>query len=210
VISVYEPRMTVARVISRATLGPRRACAPIETSVAAGRDILVPNSRLWSLCMNRWIAQAVVAATVVVAAASASAEGVASSASSTASTAGSSASNSLEASSGSSSKGGKTAAAGDYRIEVITVAADRPGMVRLALQPATDDGARVPFVLVLPQRTAEQQALARGDTVSVRERAYGFEFARADTRQAFHLVLDDEWHRELDARPVNAAATRAL
>jgi hypothetical protein len=156
--------------------------------------------------MNRLIAQAVAAAAVVFLAATPTwAEGVASSASSTASSATSSASNSLEASSGSSSKG-TTAAAGDYRVEAVTVAADRPGMVRLALQPAADDGKRSAFVLVLPQRTAEQQGLARGDTVSVRERAYGFEFARADTRQAFHLVLADAWQHELDARPVDAAS----
>jgi hypothetical protein len=166
--------------------------------------------------MNCLMAQAVVAAAVAVAAAPVCAESLASSASSTASFAASSASNSLEASSGSSSKG-TTAAAGDYRIEAVTVAADRPGMVRLALHPAGHAGqrqpfvadARQPFVLVLPQRTAEQQGLARGDTVSVRERAYGFEFARADTRQAFYLVLADAWQRELDARPVTAAA-RAL
>ena len=163
--------------------------------------------------MNRLIAQSLVALAAVIATAPAWAEGVASSASSTASSAGSSASNSLEASSGSSSKG-KTAAAGDYRIEAVTVATDRPGMVRLALHPAGNADQRVPFVLdarqpfvlVLPQGTAEQQGLARGDTVSVRERAYGFEFARADTRQAFYLVLADAWQRELDARPVNAAA----
>lgn len=141
----------------------------------------------------------------VVAMAPAVAESLASSASSTASFAASSASNSLEASSGSSSKG-TTAAAGDYRIDAVTVATDRPGMVRLALQPAADDGRRQAFVLVLPQRTADEQGLARGDTVSVRERAYGFEFARADTRQPFFLVLADAWQRELDARPVDAAA----
>jgi hypothetical protein len=158
--------------------------------------------------MNRFFAKAVVAAVVALAVAPAWAEGVASSAASTASSAGSSASNSLEASSGSSSKG-TTAAAGDYRIEAVTVATDRPGMVRLALRPAPNDGHRAPFVLVLPQHTAAQQGLARGDTVSVRERVYGFEFARADTRQAFYLVLADAWQRELDARPVDAAA-RAL
>ena len=151
--------------------------------------------------------------TAAIATAPAVAESVASSAASTASFAASSASNSLEASSGSSSKG-TTAAAGDYRIEAVTVAADRPGMVRLALQPAASDGQRgvfvrderQPFVLVLPQRTADQQSLVRGDTVSVRERAYGFEFARADTRQPFFLVLADAWHRELDARPLGTAA----
>jgi hypothetical protein len=166
--------------------------------------------------MNRLVVPAVLLATLAWCAASSRAESLASSASTTASLAGSSASTSLETSSASSPKG-KTAAAGDYRIEAVTVAADRPGMVRLALQPAADDGQRAafvndqrqPFVLVLPQRTAEQQRLARGDTVSVRERAYGFEFARADTRQAFYLVLADDWLGDLDARPVGAAA-RAL
>jgi hypothetical protein len=165
--------------------------------------------------LNKIMAQAVLAV-VGATAAPAMAESLASSASTTASMAGSSASTSLEASSGSSSKG-KTAAAGDYRIEAVTVAADRPGMVRLALQPTAGDSKRAafvnderqPFVLVLPQRTAEAQGLARGDTVSVRERAYGFEFARADTRQAFYLVLADAWQHELDARPVDTAA-RAL
>jgi hypothetical protein len=158
--------------------------------------------------MNHRVTQAVVVTTLALCAAPALAESLASSASTTASSAGSSASTSLEASSGSSPKG-KTAAAGDYRVEAVTVAADRPGMVRLALQPAADDGQRAAFVLVLPQRTAEQQHLVRGDTVSVRERAYGFVFARADTRQAFYLVLADAWQHELDARPVDVAA-RAL
>ena len=155
--------------------------------------------------MNHLFANVVALTTIALCAAPTYAEGLASSASTTASSAGSSASTSLEASSG-SSRNGKTAAAGDYRVEAVSVAADRPGMVRLALQPTADDGQRAAFVLVLPQRTAEQQRLVRGDTVSVRERAYGFEFTRADTQQAFYLVLDDAWQRELDARPVNAAA----
>ncbi len=164
--------------------------------------------------MNHRVVHAVLIASLALCTGTARAESLASSASTTASLAGSSASTSLETSSASSSKG-KTAAAGDYRIEAVTVAADRPGMVRLALQPVTDErqpfvtDERQPFVLVLPQRTADQQGLARGDTVSVRERAYGFEFARTDTRQAFYLVLADAWLHELDARPVDAAA-RAL
>jgi hypothetical protein len=156
--------------------------------------------------MNHRVVHAALLATLAWCAAPSHAESLASSASTTASLAGSSASTSLETSSASSSKG-KTAAAGDYRIEAVTVAADRPGMVRLALQPVTNE--RQPFVLILPQRTATQEGLARGDTVSVRERAYGFEFARADTQQAFYLVLADAWLRDLDARPVDAAA-RAL
>jgi hypothetical protein len=155
--------------------------------------------------MKQCLVQAGLVAIIALCTAPALAESLASSASTTASLAGSSASTSLETSSDSSSRG-KTAAAGDYRIEAVTVAADRPGMVRLALQPVTEDGKRSAFVLVVPQRTATEERLARGDTVSVRERAYGFEFARADTRQAFYLVLADDWLRELDARPVDAAA----
>ncbi len=137
-------------------------------------------------------------------AAPAFAEGSASSASSATSSAAGSASNSLQGSSNSSSQN-PAPTAGDYRIETLAVAADRPGMVRLALQPV-GEGQGTPregFVLVLPQRTVDEQALVRGDTLSVRERAYGFEFARAQTGQAFFLVLADAWHHELDARPVN-------
>ena len=35
-----------------------------------------------------------------------------------------------------------------------------------------------------------------------RQRAYGYEFAHADTREPFFLALADTWQRELDARPV--------
>ena len=159
------------------------------------------------------------------AATSALAESSASTASSATSSAAGSLSNSLQGSSNSSSKT-TTAAAGEYRIQVITVDADRPGMVRLALQPVLPSDQRQPFVsdqrqpfvsdqrqpfvsderqpfvLVLPQRTVAQEGLVRGDTVSARARPYGIEFARAETRQAFFLVLADAWLQELDPRPV--------
>lgn len=141
--------------------------------------------------------------------AAALAESIASSAASTASIAASSASESLGASSNSSKSGGNTARAGDYRVEAVA-AAGQPGKVRLVLEPlapAADGGG---FVLTLPQAALDAQRLGRGDTVRVRERAYGFEFARGDTDQAFFLVLADAWHRELDARPVAAAPRAAL
>jgi hypothetical protein len=47
-----------------------------------------------------------------------------------------------------------------------------------------------------------QQNLGRGDLVDVQRRDYGFQFARNDNRQAFFLVLADDWHDELAARPV--------
>jgi hypothetical protein len=135
------------------------------------------------------------------------AESVASSAASSASVTASSASESLGASSNSSKSGGNTARAGDYRIDAVA-AAEYPGKVRVVLEPlaaAADGGG---FVLTLPQAALDAQRLARGDTVRVRERAYGFEFARADSGEAFFLVLADAWLRELDPRPVGDAAAR--
>lgn len=136
---------------------------------------------------------------------SALAESSASTASSATSSASGSLSNSLQGSSNSSSKN-TTTAAGDYRIEALTAAADRPGMVRLALQPVAPNAERQPFVLVLPQRTVAQEGLARGDAVSARTRPYGIEFARTETRQAFFLVVEDALLQELDARPVMPTA----
>jgi hypothetical protein len=126
---------------------------------------------------------------------------LASSASSAGSASSGSASDSIQGSSKSSSAPAKVAT-GDYRIEHVNPAPDRPGMVRVALQPVANDNADGAFVLVLPQLTFDQQGLVRGDKVSASERPYGLEFARADTRTAFFLVLADDWKRELDPRPV--------
>ncbi len=155
------------------------------------------------------VIQAVFATAVVVIATCALAESSASTAASATSSAAGSLSNSLQGSSNSSSQT-TTAAAGEYRIEAVTADADRPGMVRLALQPVAPNDERQafvkderqPLVLVLPQRTVAQEGLVRGDTVSARKRPYGIEFARAETRQAFFLVVADAWLQELDARPV--------
>ena len=124
------------------------------------------------------------------------------SASSTAS-AGSSASvgsisGSIDTSSNSSSRGGNVAA-GPYQVIEVAAVADRPGVLRVRLQ-ALAGGAE--WALTLPQATAEQARLVAGDTVDVRTRDYGLQFARADTQQAFFLVLHDTAWRELQSRPV--------
>lgn len=119
----------------------------------------------------------------------------------------SSASDSLGASSN-SSKQGNTARAGDYRIEAVALD-EGAGKVRLTLQPLAPGAERAGFVLALPRPTFEQQRLARGDAIALRDRPYGFEVARGDTREAFFLVLADEWHRELDPRPVVATPARS-
>jgi len=77
---------------------------------------------------------------------------------------------------------------------------ERPGKTRVMLQPVAGEGEA--FVLYLPQQAIDDGAVATGQTVRAEQKPYGVQFARADTQQAFFLMLDDEWHRELAANPV--------
>jgi hypothetical protein len=54
----------------------------------------------------------------------------------------------------------------------------------------------------VPRLAADGGRRARGEDVVARARPYGVEFGRADSGEAFFLVLHDEWHRELPSRPV--------
>jgi hypothetical protein len=125
-----------------------------------------------------------------------------SAASDSASSTASSASDSLQGSSNSSST--NNVAAGDYTVVEVLALADRPDRVRLKLQAVADDreAGAFSFYLLLPVPAFERSRLTPGDTVVARARPYGLEFARADTPQAFFLVLDDAWHRELSPRAV--------
>lgn len=128
------------------------------------------------------------------------AESSASSAASTASTSVASLSTSITQSSTSSSRNNNVAE-GDYRVIQTAAVADRPGMLRLTLQPTAgpaDDG----FDLLVPEPLVAQVQLVRGDTITARHRPYGIEFAQGRPRQAFFLVLADEWYRELQTTPV--------
>ena len=103
---------------------------------------------------------------------------------------------------GSSGSSTGAVAEGDYRI-IDVAAAERPDRLRLKMQPvarASDDAAVV--YLDLPRAALGDRASPRGDVVGVRQRPYGYEFAWADTRVAFFLVLAADWHRELEPRPV--------
>ena len=131
----------------------------------------------------------------------AQADSFASSASSAGSASSGSISTSLNGSSNSSTRNDKIAN-GAYRIdriEVLAQAPGRPGMVRLSMQAEQVDQQ---LTLDLPVAIFDQQHLGRGDLVDVQKRDYGFQFAHADTRSAFFLVLADDWHDELAARPV--------
>ncbi len=131
-------------------------------------------------------------------AAASHAESFASSASSAGSASVGSLSDSIKGSSNSSS-GNNKVAEGDYKIIEVAALPERPGMLRLTLRQ--DDEHE--FFLELPQQALGTRGAAAGDTVSAHYRPYGLEFARADTREPFFLVLADDWRRELDARPVS-------
>jgi hypothetical protein len=135
----------------------------------------------------------------------AAAEGSASSASLASITASlGSASASFGRSSESSSKAAPVAN-GDYKIIDLAAAPEREATVRLTLQAVADAGADNEFFLYLPQVVAEQARLTLGGIVTARPRPYGTEFAqgaRGETKQAFYLVLADDWYRELPAKAV--------
>ena len=111
-------------------------------------------------------------------------------------------SDSFGKSSDSSSKDDKKVADGDYRIIDVAAVPERPGTLRMTLQPLADQGKDGEFFLYLPQAVVEQSRLAQGGVVTARQRPYGVEFAQGPARQAFFLVLSDEWYRELQTHAV--------
>lgn len=129
----------------------------------------------------------------------AQADSVASSASSAGSASIGSISDSFGASSN-SSNGDNKRADGRYRLTDIGDTPGRAGVARLTMQ---GDDPRQRIVLDLPKAVVQQQGFAPGDFVQAKNRDYGMEFARDDTRKAFYLVLADEWYNELAARKVD-------
>ncbi len=99
-------------------------------------------------------------------------------------------------------------AQGQYTVTEIAELADQPGMLRVRLQPQIADEAGAlasAFDLVLPRQAADQVQLAVGLTVAAEHRPYGLAFAavaEAGKTSPFFLVLDDDWYRELQSRPV--------
>ena len=110
-------------------------------------------------------------------------------------------SGSIQQSSASSSKTNRVAD-GDYRLIEVAAVADRPGMLRMTLQPVADAKPGDGFFLFVPAEVVQQTHLVAGDTVAARQRPYGVEFAQGQPRQAFFLVLADQWLRELQTTPV--------
>ncbi|TFW20799.1 hypothetical protein E4L96_09865 [Massilia arenosa] len=128
------------------------------------------------------------------------ADSVASSASSAGSASSASVSDSIGGSSNSSS-GDRRVAGGQYRVIDIAQAPGKAGKTRLTLRAVAEGPVRE-FFLDLPERALTERAVAKGAVVQVNERAYGYEFAHADTQRPFFLALHDDWYRELASRPV--------
>ncbi len=103
-----------------------------------------------------------------------------------------------------SSKGSQNvaAAAGDYQLIQVALAPGRPGFVQMTLRAARAQDAADDLVLTLPQKAFDTSGLAQGGTVAARERTWGTEFANAQTRSAFFLVMSDAAFRELASHPV--------
>lgn len=120
-----------------------------------------------------------------------------SSASSAGSASSGSVSDSISGSSKSSSGDDKKVAAGQYRVMDVAEAPGKPGALRLTLS-----GEGNQFFLDVPKAALAERSLANGALVQVSERPYGYEFAYADTRQAFFLALHDAWQRELGSHAI--------
>ena len=128
----------------------------------------------------------------------------ASTAASSASSAGSASSGSVSASIGGSSNssgGDERVAAGQYRVIQIAAAPAKPGTTRMTLRAVAADGVRE-FHLDVPQRALAKRDVKTGELVQVNAREYGYEFAHADSKQAFFLALEDNWYRELGSQKV--------
>ncbi len=136
-------------------------------------------------------------------AAPAYADSVASSASSAGSASSGSISDSIGGSSN-SSNGDRRVAAGDYRVIDVARAPARGDTTRMTLRAVADAGAGQmrEFYVDVPDRALDRRQVQAGELVHVNARAYGYEFAYADTRQSFFLALQDDWYRELGSRKV--------
>lgn len=125
---------------------------------------------------------------------------LASSASSAGSESSGSVSDSIGGSSNSSS-GNKKVAAGQYRVIDVAQAPAKADTSRVTLR-AVAAGPLREFYLDVPNRALGERRLQASELVEVRERAYGYEFAYADTQRPFFLALQDDWYRGLAARAV--------
>ena len=94
-------------------------------------------------------------------------------------------------------------AQGDYTVVDVAAVEGKPGMVRLALQAATEPDAGRDFALLLPRSAVENNGVAIGQRVSARQQSYGVELTGGPEQKTFFLVLKDELRNELRSVPVS-------
>lgn len=92
---------------------------------------------------------------------------------------------------------------GPYRIVDVAPVPERAGIVRVTLRALAGSEQDETALLYVPQQTFERAGLAPGATITAQQRPYGVEFAHADTRRAFFLLLNDGVQRELRSNPVS-------
>jgi len=91
---------------------------------------------------------------------------------------------------------------GPYRVVEMTPMPDRPGTLRVTLQALDTAQGDERVAIHMPIKALERGDISTGKTVLAHQRPYGVEFASGETRQAFFLLLADDWHKELSSRPV--------
>jgi hypothetical protein len=91
---------------------------------------------------------------------------------------------------------------GDYTVTAVAALEERPGLLRLALQAKNVDAEDGDIYLYVPAATVAQARLQVGHGVTATTRPYGTEFATTEGKQAFFLVLKDDWSRELNNQAV--------
>jgi hypothetical protein len=93
---------------------------------------------------------------------------------------------------------------GDYKVIEMAEVDQRPGMVRLRLQPVADAATADDQVfLLLPREAAADGHVAKDAIVTAMQRPYGIEFASGQPHAAFFLALADDWARDLKAAPLS-------
>ena len=95
----------------------------------------------------------------------------------------------------------QTIPAGDYEIVALAEVADKPDVLRMTLQPLNAEAAH-PLELFVPREALQKNALKLRQIVSAHDRPYGTEFTKTTSGQAFLLILQDNWYRELHSRLV--------
>jgi hypothetical protein len=89
---------------------------------------------------------------------------------------------------------------GDYTVTAVAMVAERPGMLRLALHAKDAQSEEDDLFLYVPAVTVAKAQIQVGHGVTATARAYGTEFAKTENKQAFFLVLKEEWARELNSQ----------